>query len=120
MHGMLGHVRLLDRQEGAGAYVQTNILSINGLSPDSLKHCFSKMKAGRRGCDRPAHMRIEGLIALKVYGLGIAVEVRRYGHLSTLFKYAGEGFPSLPAEFHDTCLTLTGDQGGAKLHLCQR
>ena len=115
MHGVLGDVVALYRQECAGSYVQANILNINMLIAYCLKYSFSKMKSCRRGCHRAFDPRIKRLIAVLVYGFGCPVQIGRNRHLTAFLQHFRETFSPLPGELHNPRTAIPGQETGLQI-----
>ena len=84
VHLVLGEVLDLHRAEGAQAHVQRHFREVDALELGALHQLAAEVQAGGGGGHGTLVLGVDGLVALRVGGLGVALDVLRQRGLAHL------------------------------------
>ena len=96
--------------------MQAYSLRVDALGADALQHVLREVEAGRRRGHRATETRVERLVALKVHGFGLAVEIRRNRNGAAGFKDSRKRHIPFPGKLNYAGLPLSGEKSCLEIH----
>ena len=113
---MVGDIGTLYGKECAGSDVQADILTVDSLGGNAVKHPLGEMETGGRRRDRAPDPGVKSLIALGVDGFRSPVQIRRNRNGSSKLQNAREGVAVPPGKLHYAGLAVSLDKISLQPH----